>query len=213
MFTGIVEEVGTIVRKERRGLFQRLSVQAKVVLEDLEIGDSVTIDGACQTVVAVDGDRFSFESVEETLRRTTLGSLNIGDRVNLERAMRWDGRLGGHLMAGHIDGTGTIVDLERRPDNVIFTIELPETLDPYVVEKGSIGIDGISLTVASLEQRRLSVSIIPYTFEHTILPFRKVGDRVNLEVDILAKYVEKLLHPRTERTSAITEEWLKSQGF
>jgi riboflavin synthase len=188
-------------------------VQAKAVLEDLKPGDSVNIDGACQTVVAANGDRFWFESVEETLHRTTLGTLKIGNKVNLERAMRLNARLGGHLMTGHIDGTGTVVGREDRPGNVTFTIEVPKALVSYVAEKGSIGIDGISLTVASAHQSRLTVSVIPYTLQHTAILRKRVGDRVNLEADILAKYVDSLLGGRHQAASTMTEEWLKEQGF
>lgn len=213
MFTGIIEEVGTVLRTERRGSFQRMCVRAHLASDGLKPGDSVTVDGACQTVVATQGDSFWFESVEETLRRTTLGALRVGDRVNLERALRLDGRLGGHLVTGHVDGVGTVVGRTDERGNAVLAVEAPAELCPYLVEKGCVGLDGISLTVASVRGAQFTVWVVPYTLEHTTLGARRVGDRLNLEADILAKYTERLLEGRSQPARALTEEWVRAQGF
>ena len=213
MFTGIVEELGVVARRDPSGAFQRLALRASQVLEDMKIGDSINIDGACQTVVEVSGGEFAVESVEETLRRTTLGGLRVGDRVNLERAMRLGDRLGGHLVSGHVEGIGRILKREERPHNTVLTIGLPEELSRYVVPKGSIAVDGISLTVASVPDGAFAVSIIPHTLRHTTLGERRSGDRVNLETDMIAKYVERLVERPFGSTSRLSEEWLKRMGF
>ncbi len=195
MFTGLIEEVGHVRRvdKVRTGL-QRLEVEARVVTDGLQLGDSVNINGACQTVVQVGTDRFSVESVSETLQRTTLGSLRVGDPVNLERALRASDRLGGHMVLGHVDGVGHLRRLDEGSGQWTLAVEPPTELRRYVAEKGSIAIDGISLTVAQvLADEVFTVAIIPHTFNHTHLSHAAVGDPVNLEVDVVARYVERLL--------------------
>ena len=215
MFTGIVEELG-VVRSIRRGARSaELSIGARTVLSDLKIGDSVAVNGVCLTATAVDGGGFTADVMHETLRRSSLGALALGSRVNLERAMAADGRFGGHIVAGHIDGTGTITE-KRQDDNAVwYTVSAAPGLLRYVVEKGSIAMDGISLTVASVEADRFSVSVIPHTAAVTALGAKGPGDTVNLETDLIGKYVEKLLFPRedTPRTGGISLEFLAEHGF
>jgi len=213
MFTGIVEEMGLVARRDASGAFQRLTLRASQVLEDMKIGDSINIDGACQTVVEVDPGHFAVESVEETLRRTTLGELRTGDRVNLERAMRLGDRLGGHLVSGHVEGIGAIQRREEHPHNVVLTVGLPTELARYVAPKGSIALDGISLTVATVSEGAFTVWVIPHTLSHTTLGDRRPGDRVNLETDMIAKYVERLAEASAGAVSPLSEAWLRKMGF
>ena len=198
MFTGIIEEIGTVRSLQRRSGYQRTTVDAQRMLEDIRIGDSITIDGACQTVVDFDANGFTVESVEETLRRTTLGGLRPGRRVNLERALKLGDRLGGHMVAGHVDGVGRVLRRKDGPDSVQFQVGMPAELSPYVAEKGSIAIDGISLTVTGASPRDFGVAVIPHTLETTTLSERRSGEPVNLEVDTVARYIQRLMttpHP------------------
>ncbi|WP_199433148.1 riboflavin synthase [Qaidamihabitans albus] len=189
MFTGIVEELGEIARVEEMPNSARLTVRGPLVTGDAGHGDSIAVNGVCLTVVEVSGDEFTVEVVHETLQRSSLAKLDVGRPVNLERAVRADGRLGGHIMQGHVDGTG--VFLSREPEGLTH-FALPPDLARYVVEKGSIAIDGVSLTVASVSREEFGVALIPTTLELTTLGRVEPGDPVNLEVDVLAKYVEKL---------------------
>lgn len=188
MFTGIVEEVGSIVATPAGGLV----VRAQVVLEDAKLGDSICINGTCLTVTRIEGDTFAVDTVPETLRRTNLGDLTPGSPVNLERALLPTTRMGGHFVQGHIEGTGTLTEQRDDGEAWMLRFDVPRELARYIVEKGFITIDGISLTVVSCDHTSFSVTIIPFTREHTNLGARRVGDRVNLETDILAKYVERL---------------------
>ncbi|MFI0774157.1 riboflavin synthase [Streptomyces sp. NPDC021212] len=193
MFTGIVEELGEIVAVENLGDASRFQVRGPVVTEGARHGDSIAVNGVCLTVVDTGDGQFSADVMAETLNRSSLGALTVGSRVNLERPMALGGRLGGHLVQGHVDGTGTII--ERKPSEhwEIVTISLPSELARYVVEKGSITVDGISLTVVDAGPDYFSVSLIPTTLDLTTLGVKQSGDPVNLEVDVLAKYVERLL--------------------
>lgn len=204
MFTGIVEEVGLVRAIQRRTGYQRTTVEAKRVLEDVSIGDSISIDGACHTVVEAERRAFSFESVSETLERTTLGRLKTGDRVNLERSLKLSDRLGGHLVAGHVDGMGTVMERRQRADNMTFRIGMPEDLAAYLANKGSIAVDGISLTIVAVGARHFTVTVIPHTVEATTIGERRVGDAVNLEVDLVARYLERLTGCRAENGSPAT---------
>ncbi len=210
MFTGIIEEVGTVSRYENRGRLGHFVIRADKVFDDLKVGDSISISGACQTVTELSLNTFAFDSVEETLRKTTLGSLAVGSNVNLERSLRLGDRLGGHLLSGHVDGVGEILSRTGQPGNVVLKVKVPEKLSKYIAEKGSIGIDGLSLTVVSVSGAILSVSLIPYTLKSTTLGNVKPGYRVNIEVDMIARYLESLLS-RSERE--ITESWLRELGF
>lgn len=213
MFTGIIEELGTVERWEARGVGARLTVRCVKVLEDTAPGSSIAVNGVCLTAATVASGTFSAEVSPETLRRTNLGDLRPGARVNLERPLAASGRLGGHIVQGHVDATGELVSLEALGDeNWWLTVRFPGELSPYIVEKGSIAIDGISLTVAALEGDLLSAAIIPHTYENTTLHACRPGARLNLECDILAKYVARLLG-RTERPSALTVERLRELGY
>ena len=215
MFTGIVEEMGTL-RGIRRGVHSaQLDIQAQKVLEDLKIGDSVAVNGVCLTATSVRPDGFTADVMHETLDRTALSGLHSGARVNLERAMAADGRFGGHIVAGHVDGVGRITNIRRDDTAVWYTVEASPQLLRYIVEKGSITIDGISLTVARVDEAGFSISAIPHTVRETVLSLRGVGDRVNLETDIIGKYVEKLLQPAPQAPgkSGLTLEFLKNNGF
>ncbi|SDK16036.1 riboflavin synthase alpha chain [Actinopolyspora mzabensis] len=196
MFTGIVEELGELVAVERTSDGARLSLAASVVTGDASPGDSIAVNGVCLTVVRLSEDGFDVDVVDETLRRSTLGDLAAGDRVNLERAMALGDRLGGHIVQGHVDDTATLLaaDADGRTE-----FSLPPHLAHYLVEKGSITVDGISLTVAGLTEDGFSVALIPTTLEVTTLGLRSPGDRVNIEVDALAKHVERLVAPQLDR--------------
>ncbi len=193
MFTGIIEELGQVEAIERTDGGARLTVLAPRSTADLSVGDSIAVNGTCLTAVRIADDRFEAEAVLETLARTNLGDLSVGSAVNLERPMRADGRFDGHIVQGHVDGVGTVAALTEEGDGYRLTVAMPTELAPYVVEKGSITIDGISLTIAALESDVIEVAIIPHTMQATVLGSRQVGDRVNLEVDVVAKYVERML--------------------
>ena len=211
MFTGIIEEIGTVRRIEHGAKGARLTIQAKTVLEDTRIGDSIATNGVCLTVVSMTGDSFSADIMAESLRRSSLGTLQGGSPVNLERAMAANGRFGGHIVSGHIDGTGTIASQKREDNAVWVKIKTPAPLLRYIVEKGSIAIDGVSLTVAAVTDTDFSVSIIPHTGAQTILLGKKPGDPVNLECDVIGKYVEKLTAPH--KTGGISTNFLAENGF
>lgn len=196
MFTGIVEEIGEIVRVEPAGDGARLEIRGKTVTEGTRHGDSIAVDGVCLTVVGLDGDAFTVDVVAETLARSTLGGKAAGARVNLERAVRADQRLGGHIVQGHVDGTGSVISRTPSEHWEVVRIALPAALSRYLVEKGSITVDGISLTVSGLGDDWFEVSLIPTTLAMTTLGAAPVGTTVNLEVDIIAKYVERLLGER-----------------
>ena len=215
MFTGIVEEVGAIKNIKRGQHSAVLTIHAKTVLEETRIGDSIAVNGICLTVTQLFPDGFSADVMHETLNRSSLAGLTAGSVVNLERAMPANGRFGGHIVAGHVDGVGHIANIRRDDTAVWYTIHAGPEILRYVVEKGSITIDGISLTVAAVEQDRFSVSLIPHTAQVTILGEKGPGDTVNLETDIIGKYVEKLLQPAPEPTGSrgVTLEFLAENGF
>ncbi|HRU97776.1 MAG TPA: riboflavin synthase [Ruminococcus sp.] len=214
MFTGIVEEKGTVRAVQRSGNSSFIRIEAKKVLEDVHLGDSIAVNGVCLTVTHFDGTTFQADVMNETLERSSLGSLRAGSPVNLERAMAAGGRFGGHIVSGHIDGTGIISDVKNDGIAVWYTVSAPPEIMRYIVEKGSVAIDGISLTVAKVTDTSFSVSVIPHTVEQTILSSKKNGDTVNLENDIIGKYVEKLMKPEPEKTkSGVTMEQLLRNGF
>lgn len=195
MFTGIVEEKGTVGHISLAGISGSIAIKARKVLEGTRIGDSIAVNGVCLTVVSLRPDGFTADVMAETIRRTSLGSCQPGDPVNLERAMAADGRFGGHIVAGHIDGVGTIRSAVPEGNAVWITIDAPPQILRYIVEKGSIAIDGISLTVAYVDESVFKVSVIPHTAAETTLLSKKAGDIVNLENDIVGKYIEKLMRP------------------
>ncbi|MDJ0465796.1 riboflavin synthase [Streptomyces sp. H27-C3] len=193
MFTGIVEELGEITAVENLGDASRFRLRGPVVIEGAKHGDSIAVNGVCLTVVDFGDGEFTADVMAETLKRSSLGALAVGSRVNLERPMALGGRLGGHLVQGHVDGTGTIVGREPSEHWEIVKVSLPADLSRYVVEKGSITVDGVSLTVVDAGADHFTISLIPTTLALTTLGIKKAGDPVNLEVDVLAKYVERLL--------------------
>ncbi len=212
MFTGIVEEIGTIKNIQKGKNSAVLTVQAKIVLEDLKIGDSIAVNGICLTVISFDNNSFNADVMHETLNRSSLTQLKAGSFVNLERAMLANGRFGGHIVAGHIDGVGKIVQIKKDDTAIWYTIKTEESILRYIVEKGSIAIDGISLTVAKVNSDSFSISAIPHTISQTILSKSKVGNIVNLENDIIGKYVEKLLKSEQPKSN-LTKELLLQYGF
>jgi riboflavin synthase len=196
MFTGIIEETGEVVEIKDSGQFRTIYIRGKSIFDDLKLGSSIAVNGVCLTARSLDTDKFSAEMSRETLDRTSLGSLAQGAIVNLERPMRADSRFGGHIVQGHVDGVGRIRRFNREGDAWILEVEYPAGGSRYVIEKGSITVDGISLTVASIgDSGVFSVAIIPHTFENTNLRAAKPGDTVNLEFDVIAKYVENLIKP------------------
>ncbi len=216
MFTGIIEEIGRIDSIKKGTQSAVLGIRCQKVLEGTKIGDSIAVNGVCLTVTSLHEQGYTADVMAETLERSSLGSLSKNSPVNLERAMAADGRFGGHIVAGHIDGTGKIRDIRRDETAVWYTVEAEPQLLRYVVEKGSIAIDGISLTVARVTEGDFSVSIIPHTQGETSLGFRQKGDIVNLECDVIGKYIEKLMKT-TEKTtgveSKITDAFLMEHGF
>lgn len=215
MFTGIIEELGTVKRVQNGRDSSVLTIGARQVLQDTKIGDSISTNGVCLTVTDMGSDYFMADVMAETLRRSSLGQLKVGSAVNLERALTLSSRLGGHLVSGHIDGTGKIVKFQPEDTAVWITVSAPSSLLRYIVEKGSIAIDGVSLTVASVTEQDFSVSIIPHTGAETILLQKKTGDMVNLECDMIAKYAEKLLNRPSQKANQtqISEDFLKEHGF
>ncbi len=189
MFTGIVEEVGAVASISHNGM----TVRAETVLSDLKLGDSIAVNGACLTAVAIGDSEFSVDLSPETMRRTSLGDLSAGSAVNLERALAASDRMGGHIVQGHVDGTGRVTSTKDDGDSVIYRVRAPARLMPYIVEKGFIAVDGISLTVVKVGTSSFTLAVIPYTLHNTNLQTISAGARVNLEADILAKYVENLL--------------------
>lgn len=211
MFTGLTEEIGT-VRNIKSGTVTNIAVECSRVLVDASVGDSVCVNGACLTVVLVGDSELAFEAVPETLSRTTLKDLRPGDRVNLESSLRAGKMIGGHFVQGHVDGVGTVEDIRDLGRSSQMRISAPREVTRYVVEKGSIAIDGVSLTVVSCDNSGFSVALIPHTLATTTLGFRRSGDRVNLETDILGKYVEKFLSGGRP-SGGVTNDLLRDSGF
>lgn len=206
MFTGIIEEVGT-VREANPG---KLTIYAAKLIEDTKEGDSISVNGACLTVTELAKDSFSVDVMPETLRRTNLGLLQPGDKVNLERALAVGGRLGGHFVQGHVDETGRVISITPEEEALLVRFEAPQEIMRYIVRKGFIAVDGVSLTVVECDSSSFEVSLVAYTQQTTNLAGKRPGDMVNLEVDIIAKYVERL---RGEASSVVTMEFLAEHGF
>ncbi len=219
MFTGIIEEIGTIQSIKKGSQSAVLGISCEKVLEDAKVGDSIAVNGVCLTVTSLNSHGYTADVMAETMNRSSLGRLQKGSRVNLERAMAADGRFGGHIVAGHIDGTGTVTSVRRDETAVWYTIKAGEELLRYIVEKGSVAIDGISLTVARVSREDFCVSVIPHTQGQTNLTERKTGDIVNLECDVIGKYIEKLCGAQGEekkgaaKQSRISETYLMEHGF
>lgn len=206
MFTGIIEEVGTVISTSNRSI----AFAASKVLKDMQAGDSIAVNGVCLTMTRIDSGSFTVDIMPETLRRTNLGQLKPADEVNLERPLSLGGRLGGHLVQGHIDGTGRVKTIRREAGAILIRFEAPPEILKYVVEKGFIAVDGASLTVIDRDATSFSVSLVEFTQKHTTLGSRRMGENVNLEVDIIAKYVEQL---SGAHSSGITVDFLSEHGF
>ncbi|WP_173918498.1 riboflavin synthase [Halobacillus sp. Marseille-Q1614] len=214
MFTGIVEEIGTVKGIKTKTEAMQLSIQAKDILNDINLGDSISINGVCLTVTSYTDQSAEFDIMPETYRATNLHELNQGSKVNLERAMAAGGRFGGHLVSGHIDGTGQIVSKKPESNAVYYEIELPDELIHYFVYKGSIAVDGTSLTVFGVNETRVTISLIPHTMDHTVLGNKEPGDRVNIECDMIGKYVAHFLGQDKEtKQSTMSKDFLKENGF
>jgi riboflavin synthase len=211
MFTGIVEEMGNVKMLRRDASAARITISASVVLGNTALGDSISVNGVCLTVVNIGKNDFSADVAAETLKVTNLGDLKIGAKVNLERALQLSARIGGHLVSGHVDAVGHIREKREEGNGWRISIDAPEMILRYVIKKGSISIDGVSLTVADVDKTGFSVAIIPHTARLTTLGFKSAGDSVNLEVDLIGKYVERLLTGRIE--SGVNLDLLKKSGF
>jgi len=217
MFTGIIEGLGTITELRQSGQGKRLALEADFLLSHTKIGDSISVSGACLTVVAIEGKCIKVDVSPETLARTTFGRSKVGDRVNLERALRLSDRIDGHLVSGHIDGMGTLKHKKNTGNAVIITIGVPESLSRYMIKKGSVAVDGISLTINNLGIDSFDVSIIPHTAKLTTIGFNKVGDLVNIETDMIGKYVERFITEKQysdkETEKSVDMEFLAKTGF
>lgn len=202
MFTGLVEEKGILKEKIPTGEGFQFLIEAKIIMKDLQIGSSVAVNGCCLTVVKIDGNTFAVDTIEETLNKTNLGVLKQGMNVNLERPLAADARLGGHFVLGHIDTTGKVEDVKELSNSHWLTISFPEKFKQYLIYVGSVAIDGVSMTVAELKDKSFSVGIIPHTWKETIFADKKIGDTVNLEFDVLGKYVERIMESKNQDESS-----------
>jgi riboflavin synthase len=215
MFTGIIEETGVLKEIKKGAQSASLTIQGRVIFDDLAIGDSVAVNGVCLTAASLSSHTFQADVMHETLNRSCLGKLRPGDIVNLERAMAANGRFGGHIVSGHIDGIGKITSVQTDDNAIWYTISAENRILRYIVEKGSIAVDGISLTVASVNHAEFRISAIPHTVKSTILSCKKAGDLVNLENDVMGKYMEKFLlsAPNKQQSGGITREFLTKSGY
>ena len=215
MFTGIIEEIGKVVSIKKGAVSSQITFSAEKILGDVNDGDSIAVNGVCLTATHVTPGIFTADIMAETIRRSNLGKLKSGNSVNMERAMLCGGRFGGHIVSGHIDGCGSIIDLKREENAVWVTVMADQNIMKYIIQKGSVALDGISLTVASVMKDQFRVSVIPHTGEETTLLSKSKGDIINIECDMIGKYVEKLLGYNQEllQKSSITGDFLASHGF
>jgi riboflavin synthase len=213
MFTGIIEEIGTLLKIDLMQGGKRLKISAAKIMDDIKVDDSIAVNGVCLTVVKLEQNSFWAEAVGETLKKTTISKLNQNTNINLERAIRLSDRLGGHLVQGHVNGIGVIKKITRLGENYSAEVQVPAELEKYIIKEGSIAIDGISLTVANITGCNVGLSIIPHTWKNTNLRFRQISDEVNIEVDIIAKYVEKLLGGKDNGANKFNDDVLKNLGY
>ncbi|MAT58555.1 MAG: riboflavin synthase [Ignavibacteriae bacterium] len=211
MFTGLIEEIGIVKNIKPLGKGREIIISSKVINKELQLGDSVNVNGVCQTVETFDSNSFKVTAVEETLKKTNLGSLKVNDKVNLESSLTMSKKLGGHFVLGHIDTTGTISKIEKLTASWNLTVKYPKEYSKYLIHVGSIAVDGVSLTVAENSDSDFSVAVIPHTWDNTIFHFKKSGDSVNLEFDVLGKYVDNILNGSNKSTFTI--ERLKDLGY
>lgn len=214
MFTGIIEEIGKISSIHPIAGGMRMKISSSKILDDISVDDSICVSGVCLTAIKVEDDGFWVEAVGATLEKTTFSKMQLSSSVNLERSMRLNDRLGGHFVQGHTNGTGTILEINKLGENYFLKIKVNESLEKYLIEEGSITIDGVSLTIAELDGSKVGISLIPHTWHNTIIQYKKIGDKVNVETDVLAKYIEKLLGKNGANDNInITENWLKELGY
>jgi riboflavin synthase len=214
MFTGLVEEIGKIDKISPIPGGYSIKIKSIKIIEDLAVNDSVCIDGVCLTLTKIDNPFFYADAVGATLEKTTFKNVKVDSLVNLERSLKLSDRLGGHLVQGHVNGIGSISEIKKLGENYLVKVIIPEELEKYLIKEGSIAINGISLTIAELNKNEISISVIPHTWQNTNFKDKKVNDEVNIEIDILAKYVEKLLIGTDAKSnSSITESWLKQLGY
>lgn len=213
MFTGIIEEVGTVLNIKKGSVSSKITFGGKKIFKDIHLGDSIAINGVCLTADILTDNSFTADIMAETLRRSSLGNLKVGSKVNMERAMLCNGRFGGHIVSGHVDATGKIINFKREENAVWITISAESKTLKYIVEKGSIALDGISLTVASVNDTSFKVSIIPHTASETTLLTKSVGDKINIECDIVGKYIERFLNFKEDKSNNVDLNFLAQHGF
>ena len=214
MFTGIIEEIGKILSIQPIAGGMRIKISSSKMLEDISVDDSICVSGVCLTAISVEDDGFWVDAVGATLEKTTFSKMQLSSSVNLERSLKLNDRLGGHFVQGHTNGIGTILEINKLGENYFLKIKVDESLEKYLIEEGSITIDGVSLTIAKLDGSKVGISLIPHTWHNTIIQYKKIGDKVNVEIDMLAKYIEKLIRKNgTDDNINITENWLKELGY
>ena len=214
MFTGIIEEIGKILSIQPIAGGKRIKISSSILLEDISVDDSICVSGVCLTAIKVEDDGFWVDAVGATLEKTTFSKMQLSTSVNLERSLKLNDRLGGHFVQGHTNGIGTILEINKLGENYFLKIKVDETLEKYLINEGSITIDGISLTIATLDGSEVGISLIPHTWQNTAIQTKKIGDKINVETDVLAKYIEKLVGKNgADKKINITENWLKELGY
>ncbi|MDM5189821.1 riboflavin synthase [Bacillus sp. DX4.1] len=213
MFTGIVEELGTISNMQKSGESMKLTITASSILSDANLGDSIAVNGICLTITSFTAHSFTVDVMPETMKSTSLRMLSRSSKVNLERAIAANGRFGGHFVTGHIDGIGTILNKKQQYNAVYYKIEIPDTLLRYCLQKGSIAVDGTSLTIFDIDDSSITISLIPHTLSESILGGKAAGDIVNIECDMIGKYIERFVLQPTRRNNSVTEGFLQENGF
>jgi riboflavin synthase len=214
MFTGIIEEIGKISSINPIAGGMRIKISSSKILDDISVDDSICINGVCLTAIKVEDDGFWVDAVGATLEKTTFLKMQLSSSVNLERSLKLNDRLGGHFVQGHTNGIGSILEINKLGENYFLRIKVDDNLEKYLIEEGSITIDGVSLTIAELDGSKVGISLIPHTWHNTIIQYKKIGDKVNVEIDVLAKYIEKLVGKNgTDANINITENWLKELGY
>ncbi|PEI91960.1 riboflavin synthase [Bacillus pseudomycoides] len=213
MFTGIVEELGTVSNIRQSGEAMKLTIAANTILSDVKLGDSIAVNGICLTVTSFTASSFTVEAMPETVRATSLRMLGTSSKVNLERAMAANGRFGGHFVTGHIDGIGTILNKKQHYNAIYYKIGIPDDLLRYCLQKGSIAVDGTSLTIFDIDESSITISLIPHTVSESIIGKKAAGDIVNIECDMIGKYIERFISQPTKRSTSVTESFLQENGF